>query len=198
MFDKQALRAEPFIETDDRPGFYFGSELKLNRRALVSAMHYDNHADPLSLRDGQYGWRTRFDHIGAQIELPADFGLVAQWMKGITFMGPVVNGARVVDTQFESYFVMLTKRVAKHRVSLRFDDFVVIDRDDIPLDDNGETGRAWTAAYRYDHSERLHVKFEWLQIDSERASGAYLGLPVRGTERLAQLRLYFRLGPHAR
>ncbi len=194
MFDKQAAQVEPFIETDDRLGYYYGAEWRINRRVMLSALHYDNHADPLSLRDGQYGWTTRFDHLGFQVELPADFGLVTQWMDCTTVMGPIVNHARVVDNGFSSYFVLLTKKLRNHRVSIRFDDFEVVDIDDIPLDDNGEVGDAWTVSYVHNRSERLEIKVEWLRIRTERPAWAYLGLPVNATERLFQLQFALRMG----
>jgi hypothetical protein len=192
-FWRQAPQAEPFLETDHRPGYYFGARWRALGRLLVSAMHYDNHADPRSLRDGQYGWTTRFNHVGAQIELPHEMGLVAQWMRGTTAMGPIVNGARAVDNAFASNYVLLTKRMGAHRLSARYDDFEVVDRDTMPLDDNGESGRAWTAAYRYEHSERWALHMEWLRVTSTRPSWAYFGLPVRGTEDLLQMRLAVRL-----
>jgi hypothetical protein len=159
-------------------------------------MHYDNHADPMSLRDGQYGWITRFDHVGTQVELPRDSGLVVQWLRGTTAMGPFVNGARVVDVGFDSYFLLLTKRVNQHRMSIRFDDFDVTDRDYIPLDDSSESGHAWTVAYRFDYSERLNLKLEWLQIENDRPSHAYFGRPVNGTERIVQLQVGLKLGDY--
>jgi hypothetical protein len=196
IFQNQAVRAEPFIETDDRPGYYFGTEFQLRRRALIAVMHYDIHADPMSIRDGQYGWITRFDHVGSQVELPRDSGLVVQWLRGTTAMGPFVNGARVVDVGFDSYFLLLTKRVNQHRMSIRFDDFDVTDRDYIPLDDSSESGHAWTVAYRFDYSERLNLKLEWLQIENDRPSHAYFGRPVNGTERIVQLQVGLKLGDY--
>jgi hypothetical protein len=194
LFERQAVQAEPFIETDDRPGYYVGAEWRPNRRTLVAAMHYDNHADPLSVRRGQYGWTTRFDHFGAQLELPADLGLIVQWLEGTTVMGPIVGSARVVDTAFRSYFVLLTRRVHKHRVSLRFDEFSVTDRDETPLDANGESGHAWMLGYTLDHSARLAVKAELLGIETSRPAWAYLGLPTRATERILQTQLTLRFG----
>lgn len=193
MFESQVVKGEPFVETDDRPGYYYGMEWRLSRRASVSAMHYDNHADPRSLREGQYGWTTRFDHVGAKVELPADVGLVAQWMRGTTVMGPMLNGRYVVDTGFASNFALLTKRLGNHRISLRYDDFEVEDYDFVPLDDSAETGHAWTAAYGFDHTERLSWRLEWLEVDTVKASWAYFGLPERSTERMLQMRLSFRL-----
>jgi hypothetical protein len=195
MFDRQALQAEPFIETDDRPGYYIGAEWRVNRRVSLAAAHYDNHADPLSVREGQYGWTTRFDHLGAQIELPADVGLIAQWMDGTTVMGPFAGPARVVDTAFDSHFVLLTKRFGRQRVSVRLDGFAVVDRDSTPLDANGEDGRALTLAYAFTHSKRLVTKVEWLRVETARPSWTYLGLPGRDTERSLQVQVSLRLAP---
>lgn len=193
MFANQVVKAEPYVETDDRPGYYYGMEWRVHRRASVTAMHYDNHADPRSLREGQYGWTTRFDHAGTKIELPADIGLVAQWMRGTTVMGPLLNGRYVVDTGFASNFALLTKRIGQHRVSLRYDDFEVSDYDFVPLDDSSESGHAWTVAYRFDRSQRLSWQLEWLEVDTVKASWAYFGLPETATERMLQMRLSFRL-----
>jgi hypothetical protein len=193
-FRRQLVRAEPFIEIDHRPGFYAGAEIRFARRALVAAMHYDNHADPMSARNGQYGWDTRFDHVGVQFELPADMGLIAQWMDGVTMMGPKIAGARAVDDAFESYFVLLTKRFDRHRVSLRWDDFSVTDNDVVPLDDNNEYGYAWTVGYSYEHSARFGVRVEWMEVESDRPANGYLGLPDEHDEQLLQMQFNVRLG----
>jgi hypothetical protein len=193
MFDKQAPRVEPFIETDDQPGFYFGTDIKLSRRVAVALMHYDNPADPLSLRDGQYGWSTRFDHVGLQIDLPGRLGLVAQRMEGSTAMGPVVNGAHVAEIEFDAWYLLLTRSFGKHRVTLRRDDFGIDDLDSTPLDANNEAGDAWTLAYRYDHSDKLSLRAEWLEISTWRPAWAYFGLPLQDSEQLLQLQLNYRL-----
>ena len=194
MFDRQARQSEPFIETDDKPGFYVGGRWQLGRRALLSAAHYDNHADPESLRDGQYGWTTRFDHVGLKLELPGSFGLIAERISGTTAMGPIIGPAHVVDAAFDSHYLLLTRPLGKHRVSLRFDAFEVTDRDIAPLDDNAESGTAWTLDYRYRHSDRLFAELEWLAIQTQRPAWAYAGLAVAQTERALRLRLSYRFG----
>jgi len=195
MFQNQAFWTIPFQETDGRAGIYAGTEWRVSRRARLTAMHYDNRADPLSLRDGQYGWSTDFNHAGAQIDLPLGLGLVAQWMEGVTGMGPTINGTMVIDNDFASYFLLLTRRFDKHRVSLRYDDFEVVDRDSTPLDANDEHGDALTLAYRFDQSERLSFELEWLRITTARSSFAYFGLPTHADERVLQARMTFRLAP---
>jgi len=198
MFERQSPRAEPFVETDDRPGFYFGAEVVLNRKVLLRFTQYDNHADPLSLRDGQHGWSTRFQHVGAQFELPAGIGVVAQRLDGRTAMGPRLTGPRVVDADFDSYFVLLTKLIASHRVSVRYDDFLVADNDHTPHDDNSESGRAWLVGYRYAKSPRLVLNAEWLEIDSERPARAYFAQSPAALERFLQLRVSVLVGRPSR
>ena len=201
MFEAQAPATEPFTETDHRPGFYYGGELQLGRRVLLTALRYDNRADPLSLKDGHYGWRTRFDHFGAQLELPAGLGMIVQWLDGTTAMGPVMApaspGYHVVDNRFESAFVLLTRTHGRHRWSLRFDDFAVTDRDRIPLDDNDESGDAVTLAWRFEAAAAWSVGFDWVKLDVTRPAYAYASLPPARTETVARLGFRFRAGSTA-
>jgi hypothetical protein len=197
MFEAQAPATEPFVETDHSPGFYYGAEWKLGRRVLLTALHYDNHADPLTLKDGHYGWTTRFDHVGAKLELPAGLGLIVQWMDGTTVMGPPIppapDGYHVVDAHFDSAFALLTKAHDRHRWSVRFDDFSIVDHDQIPLDDNSESGRALTAAWRYETDRGWSVGLEWVSLDVDRPAFAYFGRPESETENLVRFELRYRL-----
>jgi hypothetical protein len=195
LFGRQAAQGEPFVETDDSPGFYVGAEWRQNGRLQLGLAHYDNHADPMSLRRGQYGWRTRFDAFGAQLELPGRLGIVAQWLAGSTAMGPRVGGAHVVEAPFEAYFALLTRDFGPHRVSVRYDDFAVADRDSTPEDRNDESGTAFTLAYRYAPSARWYLSLEWLEIATDRPAWAYFGLPGAATERSVRAGLGLRLGP---
>ena len=198
MFDKQAPATEPFTETDHAPGYYYGVRLQLGHRAIVTALHYDNHADPNSLKDGHYGWTTRFDHIGVQLELPAELGLVMQWMDGTTVMGPAMSppaaaGRRVVDNGFDSAFVLLTRLLNRHRVSLRYDQFAVSDYDQIPLDDNSESGDAITLAWRFEAEPGWLVGMEWLGFDIDRPAWAYSGRPITDRDALTRVEVRYTL-----
>lgn len=191
-FSLQDPYVAPFREIDDRVGYYIDGEWKISERFLFRAMHYDNRADPESYEDGQFGWRTRFDHIGLQVTLPGDIGLISQWMRGNTAWGWMFNGVRVVDADFHSDFLLLTKSIGQHRVSARFDRFDVWENDTFPLDDNSEDGHAWTLSYQYEFSEYLRLAAEWLQIETYRGAWEYFDFETSGTER--QLQLSFRLG----
>jgi hypothetical protein len=195
LFRKQAPATKPFVELDHAPGFYYGAEWRLGRRVRLTGLKYDNHAEPTAFRHGQYGWTTRFDHVGAEIELPAGLGFVLQWMDGTTVMGPVVNGAHVVDNAFESCFALLTRKHGRHRWSLRFDDFDVADLDATPLDDNSESGDALTAAYRYELEASWSLGVEWLALDLTRPAETYFGRPASSRENLFRLEMRYRLQP---
>lgn len=191
MFAAQDPFVTPFREIDDRAGYYVNGEWRFGNQVMVRAMHYDNRADPTLLEDGQYAWTTKFDHVGAQVSLPANFGLIAQWMDGSTVMGPVINGAHAVDVEYESKYLLLTKAFDKHRFTLRYDNFDVTQNDETFEDNNPESGIAWTIAYQFDHSKHVSFAAEWLSIKSHHCGWAYYGLDPTNTE--TQLQLSVRL-----
>jgi hypothetical protein len=173
---------EPIDEIDDQPGYYAGVEWRYARRALVQLAMYDNRADPDAFADGQWGWRTRFNHLGAQFDLPHEIGLVTQWMSGATYwlIAVTPTGLRtpattLVDDEFDAAFVLLTKQLsAAHRISARYDRFEFARTDELTID----SGHAWTLAYAYQPTAKLAVAFEWLAIESTRDLWAdFYGLP---------------------
>jgi hypothetical protein len=192
LFEAQDPYVAPFREVDDRTGFYINGEWQLGTRMLVRVMHYDNRADPVAFENGQYAWDTKFDHIGAQFTLPGDFALIAQWMTGSTVMGPVVDDAHMVDTEFDSKFVMLTRTFGKHRLSLRYDNFDITQNDDTDEDNNPEDGLVWTAAYQHDYSDRMSFAAEWLSIKTHHCGWVYYGLDPTATEKQLQLSVRFK------
>jgi hypothetical protein len=191
---------EPFEEIDDRPGAYAGVEWRYARRGLVQLAHYDNRADPAAFRDGQWGWDTQFTQLATQISLPAELGLIAQWLEGDTvwITGARPNGtlspfAEVVTDGFDAKFVMLTRLVGgAHRLSLRYDDFAMAREG--PSNDPTDSGHAWTVAYRYERSARLSGGVEWLTITSRRDQWAefYFVDPV-ATERQLRFQVNLKL-----
>lgn len=184
----------PFMEIDDRAGYYASAEWQYSRRLKLRAAHYDNRADPMGLEDRQYGWATRFDHLGFQAALPADLGLIAQWLEGSTAMGPWLFGAHASDVTFRSYFLLLTRAFGEQRLSLRFDRFRTTDVDRIPLDENSESGRAWTLAWLVELRDGIAVAAEWLDVRSERPAWDYNALDTDRRERQLQLSLRLRFG----
>jgi hypothetical protein len=200
-FEPQAV--EPIDEIDHDAGAYAGFEWRYARRASVQLALYDNRADPHAFSAGQWGWRTRFAHVGAQIALPGGFGLITQWLDGDTrwVIGARPNGtlapmAELVEDGFDARFAMLTRLFgARHRVSLRYDEFDV-ERHEEPPAEHSDAGHAWTAAYRFVPQSRFEVGIEWLRIESRRDlwTETY-GAPHGAAESEVRLSFGLELGP---
>ena len=196
LVSRTERRLDPIAEIDDEPGFYGGVEWRYARRALLQLAHYDNRADPYAFRDGQWGWDTRFTQLAAQFSLPAEFGLVMQWMRGSTdwLTATTPTGLTTATTvlasdKFDARFLLLTRRIGgKHRVSLRHDRFDFQRPGQIVIDD----GHAWTVAYEFAAGKRLTLRAEWLEIESTRDLWPFFyGLPDH--QREAQLQIGLRL-----
>jgi len=192
IFENQDPYVAPFREIDGKAGYYVSGDWRIGSRFLIRAMHYDNRADPTVLEDGQYGWTTQFDHVGAQISLPAGFGIIGQWMRGSTVMGSVINGAHAVDVEYDSMFLLLTKALDKHRFSLRYDNFEVTQNDATPEDNNPENGHVWTASYRFGWSEKVSFAAEWLSIKTHHCGWIYYDISPTATEEQLQLTVMLR------
>ncbi len=194
-FEQQDPYVEPFKEIDGRAGYYATGEWRYSEKLLLRAGHYDNRADPTIIKGGQYAWKTVFEHLGMQTNLPGDIGLVAQWMFGTTVMGPAMfpNGAHAVDVEYDSKFVLLTRAFGDHRVSVRYDKFEVTQNDQLEEDNNPENGHAWTLAYQLGLTENLSVAAEWLSIKTHHCGWVYYDLSPTATETQFSLSLKLRL-----
>lgn len=195
VFEAQAANIEPFEELDGDAGYTFGLQLRTGQGFLLQASHYDNRADPLALENGQYGWDTRFDHVGLRMRLPGEVVLVSQWMSGSTQMGPLADNLHAVDMKFSSSFVLLSRSWHGRQISLRYDDFETVDRDQTPMDTNAESGFGFTIGYRQPLGERAQILAEWLSVSARRNARMYFGAPLRAREdRLTlSIRLSFEL-----
>jgi hypothetical protein len=204
-FTANPQRHEPFTETDHRPGIYGGLEWRYARRVLVQWARYDNRAEPYSFSEGQWGWRTAFNHLAVQVSLPAELGLVAQWMQGSTDWviaaqpnGTLTPFSVLVRDDFESRFAMLTRKFgAAHRLAVRYDTFST-DRPGTVPELHSDDGHAWTVSYRFEPTERWTGGVEWLRIDSRRdLLPMFYALPPAHSEEQLRLQLSFRLGGSA-
>ena len=192
MFAAQDPYVAPFREIDSRTGYYVSGEWRMGRRFQLTAMHYDNRADPTLIENGQYAWKTDFEHVGVKWSLPGDVGLIGQWMWGATVMGPAMNGAHAVDAEYDSKYLLLTKALDGHRLTVRYDNFEVTQNDDSPEDNNEESGFAWTLAYRYQVSDAVSFAAEWLSIKTHHCGWAYYGIDTTATEKQLQLSVMLR------
>ncbi len=192
LFERQHPYVGPIREIDGRGGYYVNGDWRIGQRLLLRATRYDNRANPEAIAGGQYAWRTEFDHFGIQMTLPGDVGLIAQSMTGATVMGGIVDNAHVVDTEFDSRFVLVTRSFARHRLTLRYDHFELTQNDRTPEDNNPDFGHAWTVNYSVGLSDRASIAAEWLAIDTDHCGWVYYGIGPTATERQMQLLVKLR------
>ena len=205
-FTTTPQRLSPIAETDHRPGAYAGLEWRYARRALVQVARYDNRADPYSFSDGQWGWGTDFNHLAVQVGLPAEVGLVVQWMDGATewLTAAQPDGTRLpiseyAHDEFESKSVMLTRRLgATQRLALRYDTFSTERPAEVPVL-HSDQGHAWTLSYRIEPTRRFSGGIEWLRIESRRDIWPmFYAMPQAQTEDQLRLQFSYRLAVPSR
>jgi hypothetical protein len=192
-FDVQARRTRPVIELDNRPGFYAKLDWAPNAWLDLQAFHYDNRGDPEAVTPTlQWGWRTRFDNIGAVLTF-GDWQVKAQGMAGRTLMGFAENGRLWVDTSFRSAYAMTTRNFPRGSVSLRAEAFGTTSIGSELGRDWSETGWALTAAGRREIGKNLSVLVEALHVDSRKDAREYLGVAAEQDQTLVQLALRLHL-----
>jgi hypothetical protein len=174
---KQSRRIHVFREFDDRLGYQASVHYGYGGWLELSAMRYDNRADPLILVSGQYGWRTRFQH--ANLKLRRDgWELLGQAMQGTTFMGPPAAG---VD--FRAWYVLASHAAGPGKLSVRYDRFKAMEDDQIESDPNGEKGNGVAIAYALPLGASWSLVTELLTVRSERPARTLIGAASRQTER---------------
>ncbi|WP_241238800.1 hypothetical protein [Colwellia sp. Arc7-635] len=184
--NEQAEKSDPFLELDDNWGFHLRSKIKVHNKGQITVGYYDNKATPYMVENGQYGWRTRFYHLGASWRLPEAFELTAQYLSGDTLMQSPAR-VDVVNNDFKSGFVALSKRIKKHRMTIRLEEFSITDNDLTVGDNNNEYGKSATLNYTYRFSKPLFLSVEYNWIDSNRAARMYTNQAIDLTERQWQL-----------
>lgn len=178
----QASKSDPFIELDDRIGAHLRAEVKFHKKGTLSAGYYNNNAKPYIVEYGQYGWKTRFTHIDLRWLLPKGFVLTSQVLHGDTLMQSP-NKQDVVNNDYTSGYMAITKRVKAHRFTARVEKFNVKDNDTTLGDNNTERGKAATLNYTYRLSKPWFVSSEFTWIDSYRPARMYTNNPIDLTER---------------
>jgi hypothetical protein len=167
---RQDRTVHPFRNIDGRLGYYLGLNYRREDWLDLAVLHYDNRADPLVVKEGQYGWHTRFDHISAVLRPAGSWELLLQALRGDTLMG-----ANAVALNFRSWYALASHPIGPGRAALRYDVFRVSEHDIFPSDPNSESGHALALSYNVPLSDRLTFVSELLYIDSRRAARSLIG-----------------------
>lgn len=193
----QADKSEPFLEIDHRVGYHVRGEWSLHGKGEFSAGYYNNRALPYKVVNGQYGWRTRFYHLGTRWHLSKSLTLVAQYLSGDTLMQSHLR-EDVVNNDYASGFVSLAYKWQgfpweaksankKHKSTIRLEDFSVTDNDNTWGDNNNENGQALTFNHSYRLTKHWFLSAEFNVIDSHRPARYYTHMPVDLIEKQLQL-----------
>ena len=164
--------SDMFLELDHRIGFHITGQWSWHHHGRLLLGHYDNQADPKVVEKTQWAWRTRFSHLGIQWQLAPGLEFISQYLSGNTLMQTPSGNTELVNNDYDSGFVMVSKKINRHRLSARLEAFSVSDKDNIAFDDNHEHGRAATLNYSYRLGRQIFLQTEVNWLDSHRPSRA--------------------------
>lgn len=153
----------------DRPGYYVKLGWQPPLPVRVELFHYDNRGDPEAFNmDNEWGWRTKFDHVGAVADLGGGAELKLQAMNGRTLMGYDKGQGIWVDCRFRSAFVLITKPIGKTDFAARIEAFATRQHGSLISEESEEDGWAATLAARRDFGPYLSGVVELLHVSSRR------------------------------
>ena len=165
LFPDQPLFVEPFREVDGRIGFYGGASVT-HKHLHLNALYYNNRGRPEVFDGVQYAWNTDFINIGGELSVGSNFEILSQFLNGSSIMG--LEGK--VQIRFQSAYVLASATSGPYRISVRYDDFRVKDRDAFQaVDDSNERGHSWMIAGAIRIGERHSILAETMRIRSDRA-----------------------------
>jgi len=92
---------------------------------------------------------------------------------------------------------LLSKRLGKHMLSARYDEFEVRSNNAEP--DGRQNGHAWTVAYVFQPNPQWRCTLEWLRVVSDSSNRQdYFGEPALATETQIQLAVRYAIGSSVR
>ncbi|EGF90963.1 hypothetical protein ABI_23760 [Asticcacaulis biprosthecium C19] len=191
----QAMISKPLAEVDGRLGYYARIDWRPPVPIRVDLEFYDNQGNPEIVRNGQYGWATRFYNLGILYQPASDWEILSQYMTGATAMGGTVDkGARAFEIRYDSIYLLATRRFEDgSRLSGRFDAFAVKDLSWRKRDDNTEKGHAATLAWMRPLTEHLDMAAEVVHVQSFRPARVAQGLDPRQSQTQVQVALKIHL-----
>lgn len=180
-----------YLELDDRIGYQLNTKWTWREHGKVEVGYYDNNGDPRVVENVQWAWRTKFYHVGIKWQFADNIALISQYLNGDTLMQTSSGNKNLVFNDYESIFVMMSKKLNQHRISARIETFSVTDNDELSFDDNNEDGDAVTLNYNYRVNEHTYVSTEYNWINSSRPSRAVNNEAEKLIERQLQLSLRY-------
>jgi len=156
---------DPFVETDDKLGYFARVGLLWQKTLKFSYTYLDNNGDK-TIRDTvtrNWAWDTSFHHFGLSFFKFSNYEFMAQAIKGNGKAGR----APEVNIDFESFYLLLNRQWSKLEASVRFEQFAVLDKDD-KADKNYQRGKAWTYAIQWNFDQRQLLMLEAVSMWANR------------------------------
>ena len=178
-----AVREEAFKEIDGRPGWYAGGALRQDGVGRLTALYYDNRADPGASIGNDFAWRTKFTSLGAEVDI-GDLVLLSQGMFGDTTIEPFDSFYSTTD--FQSAYLLAGYYFGDYRAAGRVDFFATQLRTSRGAGP-GEHGYAVTASAGWTPLRWMRLSAEVIRVDSDRGQRALGGVPARAVELQGQL-----------
>ncbi|MFL6845622.1 MAG: hypothetical protein ACJ8ER_12160 [Allosphingosinicella sp.] len=190
----QAPATKPTIELDGRPGVYGKLAWSPAAPVLIEAFYYANRGKPEAVTPTlQWGWDTRFLHLGLRVDLGPHTRLLAQALSGTTEMGIEESGRYWVETRYRAAYLRATQEVGPVALSGRLDLFDTRERGSEMSPDESEQGWALTGAGRLHLSDQAALLVEGLHIDGRRPTRLRIGTPGQQDQIVLQLALRLTL-----
>lgn len=184
---RQPNWVNPYLELDNRIGHYLGGHIKHRSGAEVRLYHYDNNGDPLVVKHQQYAWDTRFDTISLFYPIAKDTQFLAQWLLGNTIMGD-----NAVNVDYRAWFSMVSHDIENYKVSLRYDNYDTVDKDQLAGDNNNGHGEAITLSLANQVNSELNLRFEVTGLNSFQANRADLNQETYTKDAVYQVTAMYR------
>jgi hypothetical protein len=162
-------------DLDGRTGWAARVRAQLPERALVQFTRVDNRGDR-ELYRGEYSWQTRFNIVGAQIGNDDATTLIGEYSWGSTGMGEEIYLDRpFVQMDFDTAYVLVSRKSGKVRTSARYDYFKNEERDFSKGENNDEHGSSWTIAAFYEPNPHTRTGIEFTQVTGRRIAAEQSG-----------------------
>ena len=167
-------------EIDNRAGYYLGAHYGYQSWMRVEGMRYDNRGDPLVIKNGQYSWNTRFDHLSVRLQPGEKWLWLLQALRGETIMGP--NAVRL---RYDAWYALASHPLGTGNLTIRFDRFRTREHsaDILPTDPNSEHGRSLALAYSRQITPTVSLVSEALTVRSRRSARTLIDDTPDKTER---------------
>ena len=148
-------------DLDSKIGYAGRIRVQLPERAMLQVTHVDNRAvlDPGEVPD--VPWLTKYDTIGTTIGIMSPTTFAAEWAKGDTTVG-FPGGTFTLN--FDTVYALVSHKSGANRLTARVEQYST----------DFEDGRAVTAAWLRDFSDRLRAGVEYTRASGDNPGSAWM------------------------